>query len=302
MRALVIFNDGAGSAVSKESLQDLLQQQGYEIAWLSSKEVDKLAKRLDGIDIVVAAGGDGTVTKAALQLGSDDPPIGILPLGTANNIANTLGIAGKLPDIAATWAATPPTPLDVWQAKGPWGRRRFIEGCGLGALTQMAHQMDTQDITGHSIEHEIAIARAALLQTLTHAKPVETTITLDEDSIAGEFLMLEMLNFGMVGPRLPLAWSADPFDGCLEVGYALQDDYNALCRWLSAGAEPLSESPITVRRARKIHIRWRDSRFRIGDKYWPSPKQEEPDGKFEAALRLVKHKPNILCPRPPEED
>jgi len=298
MRALLIFNDGAGhKGVSKNSLLESLREQYIEADWLSSKDIDALPDKLDGVELVIAAGGDGTVTKTALTLSTDDPPIAILPMGTANNIANALGVVGPTPEIIASWAAAKPMALDVWQATGPWGKRRFIEGCGLGALTRMAHHMDSNDISGHTSEHEIAIARAALLQTLKHAKPVKATITLDEDKIAGEFLMLEMLNFGMVGPRLPLAWSADPSDGCLEIGYALQDDYNALCRWLSAGAESFSDSPITLRRARNIHLRWRDDRFRIGDKYWPPLKDEgEPAGKCEATIKLTKRRPTLLRP------
>lgn len=301
MRALLIFNDGAGhKGVSEASLREMLGEHGIDAEWLPSKQIKELPDKLNGIDLVVAAGGDGTVTKAALALTADDPPIAILPFGTANNIANTLGITGQTHEIIAGWANAEPIALDVWRAAGPWGKKLFIEGCGLGALTRMAHHMDVNEISGHNSEHEIAIARAALFNTLTHVKPVKAAITLDEDVIEGEFLMLEMLNFGMVGPRLPLAWSADPSDGYLEIGYALQDDYNDFCRWLSAGAEPFSAAPITLRRAHKVQVRWRDDRFRIGDKYWPPLKEEtEPSGKCEATIKLAKRKPKLL--RPPED-
>ncbi|MFN4282166.1 MAG: diacylglycerol/lipid kinase family protein [Alphaproteobacteria bacterium] len=299
MRALLIFNDGAGhQGLSEADLREQLRAHGIDAEWLSSKRIEELPDKLDGMDMVIAAGGDGTVTKVALTLSLDDPPIAILPLGTANNIANALGVASDANAAIAGWRDAEPIALDVWQASGPWGKKkRFIEGCGLGALTRMAHRMDANDISGHNSEHEIAIARAALLNTLTHLKPVKAEIALDDDKIAGEFLMLEMLNFGMVGPRLPLAWSADPTDGYLEIGYALQDDYNDFCRWLSDGAQPFSTAPVTLRRARKIRVRWRDDRFRIGDKYWPPLKDEaEPEGKCEAALKISKRKPHVLRP------
>lgn len=303
MRALLIFNDGAGhKGASESSLREAMAEHGIEAEWLPSKEIKALPDKLDGVDLVVAAGGDGTVTKAALSLTAEDPPIAILPFGTANNIANALGIVGDTHEIIASWAKAKPMALDVWRATGPWGKKLFVEGCGLGALTRMAHHMDVNEISGHNSEHEIAIARAALLNTLTHVQPVRATITLDDDAIEGEFLMLEMLNFGMVGPRLPLAWSADPSDGYLEIGYALQDDYNDFCRWLSAGAEPFSAAPITLRRAHKISLRWKDDRFRIGDKYWPPLKEEtEPSGKCEAAIKLAKRKPNLLRPAQDQE-
>jgi hypothetical protein len=109
--------------------------------------------------------------------------------------------------------------------------------------------------------------------------------------------MLEMLNFSAVGPRLPLAWSADPSDGRLEVGYALADHYNDLCEWLSGGALPWSAAPVTLRRTRSVHLTWRDARFRIGDDYWPDTGMPEPQACNEAHIRLAGPGPKVLVPR-----
>ena len=57
-------------------------------------------------DIVAVAGGDGTVGKVARELIEKRIPIAVLPLGTANNIAKSLGIADiPLQDLVASWTA-----------------------------------------------------------------------------------------------------------------------------------------------------------------------------------------------------
>jgi len=55
-------------------------------------------------DIVAVAGGDGPVGKVARRLIGSPTPIAILPLGTANNIANTLDVTGKsLKELIRSW-------------------------------------------------------------------------------------------------------------------------------------------------------------------------------------------------------
>ena len=57
-------------------------------------------------DLVVAAGGDGTVATAARVLAGRKIPLAILPLGTANNIARSLNSDGPLDTLVASWGHT----------------------------------------------------------------------------------------------------------------------------------------------------------------------------------------------------
>ena len=49
----------------------------------------------DGADVIVAAGGDGTVSAVAAELAGKDTPLGVLPLGTLNHFARDAGITTR---------------------------------------------------------------------------------------------------------------------------------------------------------------------------------------------------------------
>ena len=58
----------------------------------------------DGADVIVAAGGDGTVSAVAAELAGTDTPLGVLPLGTLNHFARDAGITTNLPKAVDTIA------------------------------------------------------------------------------------------------------------------------------------------------------------------------------------------------------
>lgn len=296
MRVVLVHNQKAGEGkVQKKDLRALLEKAGHDVV-RAKPGTREFHEALEDAKLVVAAGGDGAVTKTALALRSTDPPMAILPLGTANNIARALGIAGDPEDAIKSWKSTKKRDIDVWIAKGPWGERRFIEGCGLGALTRMAHHMDSKSIRAKTAKEEIALARAKLLAMLRRSRPVAVTATLDDQAVEGKFLLFEALNFSSVGPRLSLSWAADPSDGFLDVGYAREDEYDALCKWLEDGAPHEDPAPIALRRGKAMTLSWRNARFRIGDSYWPAMEEPEPRAVKAVTIERAKDGPRVLVP------
>jgi diacylglycerol kinase (ATP) len=98
MRVDVIINPGAGSANVGPTWQRHLSQ-GHELrlrATVDPGSARTLARAAadDGADLVIAAGGDGTVTQVVdgLMSARRRVPLGVLPLGTGNDLARTLGI------------------------------------------------------------------------------------------------------------------------------------------------------------------------------------------------------------------
>ena len=138
MRAILFFNPTAGGGKIQEEGADDGAQARRARAALCLDQEQRFKKELAAAEnLVVVAGGDGTVAKVIAQMPDRGVPVAILPLGSANNIARSFGVAGAPYELAEILH-----PL-YWQrysmgiVRGPWGRRRFVEAVGLGPLARM---------------------------------------------------------------------------------------------------------------------------------------------------------------------
>ena len=106
------------------------------ISYCSTKDKHHKKALQKSWDFVIVAGGDGTVGRLVRGLKDRSIPIAILPTGTANNIARSLGIVGDPQEILAGIAQAAVKSLDVGVAKGPWGKEIFLEAVGLGPMAE----------------------------------------------------------------------------------------------------------------------------------------------------------------------
>lgn len=99
-RALVVFNPTAGSVADPEkherTIRDAFSKRGWQVEFihLDSQErwKDAVAQSTPLYEMVIAAGGDGTVSSVAEILVGRETTLGILPVGTGNVLAKALGI------------------------------------------------------------------------------------------------------------------------------------------------------------------------------------------------------------------
>ena len=127
----------------------MIQSAGHKVKYQSSKEKDwkKALKRR--CDIIAVAGGDGIVGKVARRMIDSRIPIAVLPTGTANNIANTLGLTGQpLTDLIKGWKTARCVNFDAGVAKGPWGARPFVEGLGVGLFAEAMFRIGDEFLPG----------------------------------------------------------------------------------------------------------------------------------------------------------
>ena len=170
---------------------------------------------------VISAGGDGTVAKLAPLLAGSGVPLAVLPLGTANNIALTLGLS---PDWRATIAALEGGArrrFDCGTATGPWGAAAFIESAGAGLVTHLIATADTAPVEAALAESPIPgrfddIRRLGAL-LLHEIEAADYEIVADGVDLSGRYVLVEAMNIRSVGPRLRLAPHADPGDGMLDL-------------------------------------------------------------------------------------
>src|SRR5207244_757183 len=126
-----------------ERLKNLVRAEGHEVLYRSSKD-DHWASILERpADLIAVAGGDGTVGRVAKRIAGRGVPLTVLPMGTANNIARTLGLADvPVERLIAGWKHARRVRFDIGTARGPWGSSRFIEGVGLGLFAWTLPEAD----------------------------------------------------------------------------------------------------------------------------------------------------------------
>jgi len=279
-KAILVHNASAGTREpSKEELIALIEGAGFRVKYRNSKRPDLEAKLENQGDLVIAAGGDGTIAKVAkilLSRPEQEAPLAILPIGTANNIAQSLGITGTPAAIVARWSHEPARKLSHGIAHAHWGEQRFIEGVGLGSLAQ-ATTPKSKDSKGP--KHRINQGRIAFRKAIKHANPERLYVTVDGTRIEDEVVLIEILNIRQVGPRLRLAPNADPGDDLLDVAYVAAAHRDALLEWLDALIhDDLDETvvgppPVATIPGRKITIAWNGMDLRIDDKFPMMPGQ-----------------------------
>ncbi len=148
-RMLIVFNPAAGARRRRRLLAalDLIRGVGQrpEVAETTHRgHATELARRAaeDGVRIVVAAGGDGTIAEVAAGLAGSASALGVLPLGTANVLALELGIPRAPVQAAAVLAMGRTAVLHPGLARYPDGRELlFVQMLGAGFDAAVVHNL-----------------------------------------------------------------------------------------------------------------------------------------------------------------
>jgi len=291
MQTLLVHNPTAGVGDhEKEELLAILRLAGHEVTYSSTKSEEFPAILDGGFDLIVVAGGDGTVRKVTTKLKLRHAAIAIMPLGTANNIANSLGMLGDRQEMANAWSKGKRAPLDIGMASGPWGEKPFIEGVGIGALASITNDEVGADFEG---DKRILIGRDSFREALKKAEPLHIKITIDGKPFEGEWLMVEAMNNKYTGPALPLAPKSDSGDGLLEVIGVSVERREEMLKWLGAPEE--SKPPVEMKRGKVVDMVWTGKPvLRVDD----SP-LKIPAGKQRAIIRFQDEPLEVMLPKLP---
>ncbi len=98
---------------------------------------DVIRQYRDRVDLVIVGGGDGTLNAAVQGLVETPLPLGILPLGTANDLARTLGIPATLPEACQIIARGKVQQIDLGWVNG----RYFFNVASLGLSVQITRKL-----------------------------------------------------------------------------------------------------------------------------------------------------------------
>ena len=122
-KAIITHSPHAGKATQLEHALDLLQQAGVQIidviavADLDHQPLQGKRWQERGADVAIAAGGDGLIGGVITHIAESDLPLGILPLGTSNDIARSLDIPLTLPEAVQVIAEGKQQRMDIGMAQ-----------------------------------------------------------------------------------------------------------------------------------------------------------------------------------------
>lgn len=289
MRGHVFYNPDAGHGThTKADLKSAMKLAGVDAKFFDIKRVDVAQVLAIPTDIVVVAGGDGTVATIIRDLVNRDTPVGIIPLGTANNIARSSGVFGTAADLTESWHPEHWRALDIGVAGGSFGKRKFIEAVGIGPLAKLMKKGEKLKSRGAA---QLRDGRELLAELVGKAKLLDVILCVDGMPVPGDLLALEITSLPYTGPGLHLAPSADPGDGVLEVILIETDQRQPMMDWLRA---PRGAPPVTTYRGKEVDIIIEGTPVRFDDEYVGAPKQAE-----RISMRLETSPARVLQRRAP---
>src|SRR5688500_5532436 len=252
----MLCNEAAGRGLSPDALQMLIENAGHNLLGVA-KEYGEATALPDNLDVVVAAGGDGTVATVAGIALKTSAAMAILPLGTANNVATSLGITAPVPTLVASWPTARRVPFDLGSARAASREWLVVEGIGgglvpAGIARAQAEQKHREEIPPAA---EVAAAIRAFREALADLEPSRRTVVIDGKTMSDAFLLVEVLNIPSGGPNLALGRDAPPSDGYFDVIMAQLRHRQELLTYLEyrAGGHDAALA-LPRRRAREVVI------------------------------------------------
>jgi diacylglycerol kinase (ATP) len=280
MRVALIHNPGAGDGVyENEDLERLFRDAGH-VTHSYRKQPSEVRRAVESdVEVMVVAGGDGSVAKAAATIHEHGSKMAlyILPVGTANNIARSLSIDGTTPMLIKALASARSRKLDIGRASGPWGDKPFIESAGIGffgTMLQAEHSLRTK------VERFVRNLRpasndpfemAALgLSRIVRREPVRRyKVVADGKDLSGDYLGVEALNIRSIGPRIVLAPDAHSNDGMLELLLVRPEAREELAEYVASMGRSGTLPPPGTARVTRVEISWAPRRGHLDDAPWP---------------------------------
>ncbi|MCT2536818.1 diacylglycerol kinase [Aquibacillus koreensis] len=218
-RARIIYNPTSGRELFKKELASVLQrfeQAGYETSVHATtakgdaiQAAEKAVER--EFDVVVAAGGDGTINEVINGLAEKEirPKLGIIPVGTTNDFARAMGIPRNIQKAVTVILEGHSKPLDIGKVNGDY----FMNIAGGGMLTELSYEVPSKLKT---VLGQLAYYLKGI-EMLPSIRPTNVKIEYDDQVFEGEIMLFLVANTNSVGGFEKLAPSASMDDGKFDL-------------------------------------------------------------------------------------
>jgi diacylglycerol kinase (ATP) len=261
VKPYIIVNPIAGSIVNRSGLLKQLRRLNPRKLRLTQRAGEAETYARDairaGCDYVIAAGGDGTLNEVINGIATPrrmrGVSVGLVPLGTANDFARSIGLPASVEDNIDILRAKQTDPIDLVRVTSD--RTRYFVNVSAGGFSGLVDEKLTPEIK--STWGPLAYLRSAAA-ALPELHAYYTTIIFDDV----KRLMIELYNViiangQFVAGGLPIARQADLRDGLLDV-VLVPKRPPAKMVLLAAEmllGDHLSSNAVIFRRAKKISVR-----------------------------------------------
>jgi YegS/Rv2252/BmrU family lipid kinase len=221
-RILLIVNPHSGARRGARVLEQVLpalSQNGRQIDVCQTEfagQATQIArsKSLEGVSALCVIGGDGTLHEVLNGLMARDdclrPPIGIIPCGTGNTVAEHLGLVEPL-DVVQCIAAGTTRPVDLLQVSMRSGTAYCCNIVGWGAVTEINRTAERLRWLGPGRYSVAALVHVAF------PRPRRLRLTIDGQLHNGDYLFAVACNTRSTGKGMLLAPRADLSDGLVDL-------------------------------------------------------------------------------------
>jgi diacylglycerol kinase (ATP) len=258
MSTWVIFNPNAGTAGDIDTLRTAVERLGVvELRPTSEAGHARIIAQTalaNGADLVVAAGGDGTINEVVNGLagGLRRARLGIVPLGTGNDFARTINVPADVQQAVALIAEGHTRKLDIVRVESD--ETRYFINVANGGFSGTVDEKLTDEIK--AAWGPLSYLRGALA-ALPDLTDYHTQITFDdEDEHDIDAYNITVANARYVAKGIPLAPHAMPDDGLLDVVIVLAAALPQLATLVPQIllGNHLDNDLVIYRRARKVAI------------------------------------------------
>jgi YegS/Rv2252/BmrU family lipid kinase len=218
-RALLVANLQSRRApeLIRAAVERLRSHPGLRLNVVDVRDASSISRLIvelrETCDLVIVGGGDGTMNAAARGLLETKLPLGILPLGTANDLARTLGIPEDLDAAARLIAEGEPRLIDVGEVNG----HPFFNVASIGLSAELA-----QGLTGDLKKRFGRLGYAiAAMRVLARAKPFRAVIESELGTAKVLTLQVAVGNGRFYGGGMAIEKNAAIDDGHLDL-YSLE--------------------------------------------------------------------------------
>ncbi|HEV8649511.1 MAG TPA: diacylglycerol kinase family protein [Actinomycetes bacterium] len=288
-RVAVIFNPATGGedAPSRaDETRAALAAAGLDVLWLETTREDPgqgLTRRAveEGVDLVMASGGDGTVMACVTGLAGTEVPFAVLPGGTGNLLANNFDIPSDVEGALEVALRGDRRRIDV----GAIGDDRFVVMSGIGFDAAMLRDADP------GLKKRIG-ALAYVISGLKHLRRRPTTFHIradDQQPIVRTGQCVLVANLGRLQGRLPVLPDAQPDDGLLDVAVLLT---RTVGDWLKVAARVLARRRRDDRQMETFRVRRVEVRC---DRPQPMERDGDPAGPTDRLVVEVVPSALTLC-------